>query len=717
MNENTKKFGALLATLALFASMLLVSIPVGANPGTDVYVKAIMVGSGTPIIGDNITVSADIQAADLNCTNVKVTFEAVNGTTIVGLGFTTVTANVSKLAAVPVAWYWNSTAIVPDASLVYDIKVTLTLTGDTNLTNDTKTLAAAIDWKAPKLNVTAIGGAADALIGDDYTLSVTVKNEGDAPFAGVKAFKVFDGATERATSEVNGTTTAIAIAGTKTIDVVFATTGFAVGAHTFITNLAGTDDHIATFAAKVTNVSVTDITFSPLSGIVKGTQTVTITATLENTGTADWVETALVFAVDNVAITTCTETVNITANGGTNTTTCTWTVPTATVQKTYKINVTGDLTTSKDLVALPTPHTVLGVSGISFNPSALAKLEEPAMTQDLTITVTVANTGDKNAVNAVVTIKADTTEIYTNNSVNITLGGRATVVFVYSIATAEADKLVDFNVTITLGTNTDYLVKNITVPGDNDVAAYEITELTVTPATSQERGVAATIKATVKNVGDALGTSITLKFKAGTADIKTETLVNLTVGGAGNTSTVTWNIPLTFALGDVNINVTIDGETVYKNVTYKIIEFKKPIITATFEKDKKGKVKSYSSTGADGSSKTLKINVVLANTGTATASNVKVIIKDSKGKELGNTTVASIAAGASSTATIAIKMKAGASTKLTADVTYGGVHADTYPATTTETASAKVVKTPGFEAVILVAAVAVAVVVLSRRKK
>jgi hypothetical protein len=333
--------------------------------------------------------------------------------------------------------------------------------------------------------------------------------------------------------------------------------------------------------------------------------------------------------------------------------------------------------------------------------------------------VTVANTGDKDAVNAALTVTADGVNIYTNNTVNVTLGGQTVVTFVYAIPTAEADKIVDFNATITLGTDSAYLVKNITVPGDVDLPAYEITELTVTPVTSQERGLKAKITVKVKNIGDALGDKIKVKFWAGASEIGSTEVVNVTVGGTPNETFYEWAIGGTYALGKVDLNVTIDGTSVWKNISYNIIEYKKPVLTASFAKDKKGKVIGYSSSAAEGKSKTLKIKIDVSNTGTADAKNIKIVIKDSKGKVLTTyNATGTIAPGATQQYVVEIKMKAGASTKITADVSCEGIHNDVQPAVTTPVAaSAKVVKTPGFEAVVLAAAVAVALVVLSRRKK
>jgi hypothetical protein len=297
-------------------------------------------------------------------------------------------------------------------------------------------------------------------------------------------------------------------------------------------------------------------------------------------------------------------------------------------------------------------------------------------------------------------------------------------VFEYDVATKEDLANVNFTATITLGTDTATDFKEVSVPGDLDHPDFALDGLTVTPAATAERSgkvpMTATIKVTVKNVGDADAATATLKFWAGTTALGTKDVVNVTAGGAGNETTFVWTIPSSFALGSVEINVTVEGTTVFKNMTYSIIEYKKPTLTIEFQKDKKGKVLSYSSSAAEGAKKTLKIKVLIGNTGTAEAKNVRIAIFNSKNVEIGNTTVTgTIAAGAAATEYIVlVKLKAGTSTKITAKVTYEGIHGatDTYEQTTAGTTSAKVVKTPGFEAVILVAAVAVALVVLSRRK-
>jgi hypothetical protein len=730
MNGNTTKIGALLAVFALFAS-LLVSIPVGAAPTPDIYIKSVDVPTPAPTIGDNITVTATIRAVNATpCINVTVNFYAVNGTSTTAISTILVAGPVKSTGDWIVNGSWDSTKIVPSGDLVYTIKAVATLAGETNLTNNTMNSTATVDWKAPKLQAFGMTGAATALIGDMYTGTITVKNIGDASFNGVQTVKVDDGLTNVFTGELNATATALAAGATKAVNYEVNTTTWVAadaGEHNFTFALGGaTVFVVANFSAKATDVYVTGITFIPGSGL-KGTQVVNITASFKNKGTLDAVDDPVTFSVNNVDL-TCSPAATVSVVKGDvveEIAWCLYTTPTSTVSKNYLVNVSVDNSImNKTLSVLPTPHTTLGISGIAITPQQLVAKENVGDTQDITIAVTVTNTGDLAAVNAVVKILAGTDVIYTNNTVNITAAGQATCTYVYAIATTEDDHNVSISAVITLGTDTATDAKNVTVPGDLDHPDYAFVDLAVAPTTSQEKGLKTTITVSVKNTGDALGATITLKFKAGTSDIGSKTLVNLTVGGTGNTTTLDWTIPTSFAVGKVDINVTIDGTAIYKNMSYNVIATKVPTLLVDFAKDAKGKVKSYSSSAADGKTKTLKVVVTLKNTGTADAKNVVVVLTDSKGKALGNGTVATVVAGQETTLTIAIKLKAGTSTKLTATATYDGIHAiagidkaltAASPAATAPTA--KVVKTPGFEGVVLAAAVAVALVVLSRRKK
>jgi hypothetical protein len=732
MNKTISKFGALLAVFALFAS-LMVSIPVGAASTPDIYIKSVGVPTTAPTIGDNITVTATIRAANATaCKNVTVNFYAVNGTSSTAISTILVVGPVKNTADWIVNGSWNSTktGMIPNGDLVYTIKAVASMAGETNLTNNTKNSTSTVDWKAPKLQAFGMTGAATALIGDMYTGTVSVKNIGDASFVGVQVMNVMEGSDILDTIEVNGTGTAVAASAVKVYDYEVNTTTWTAadaGEHNFTFSYGGADYFVvATFTAKATNVYVTSITFIPGLNL-KGTQVVNITASFKNNGTLDAVNDPVTFSVNNVDL-TCSPAATVSVVKGDvveEIAWCLYTTPTSTVTKNYLVNVSVDSSImNKTLTVLPTPHTVLGIAGIAITPTTLVAKDKPTDTQDITIAVTVTNTGDLAAVNAVVKIYAGADVIYTNNTVNVTVNGQTTVTYVYAIATTEDDRNVTITANVSLGTDIKELAKNVTVPGDVDLPVYSFVDLTAAPTLTQERGLKTTLTVKVKNVGDALGSTITLKFKAGTSDIGTKTLVNLTAGAEGNTTTLEWTIPSTFTpLGKIDINVTIDGTTVFKNMSYTIIEIKKPSVAVEFVKEK-NKVKSYSSSAADGKSKTLKVQVTLVNTGNADAKNLRVDIKNSKGVSIANATGISVPAGQTVTQTIEVKMKAGTSTKLTADIIYDGIHGLagidkglTDSSTAADSPSAKVVKTPGFEGVILVAAVAVALVVLSRRKK
>jgi len=717
----------MLATLAMIASMLLVTIPVGAAPIKDVYVKSIGLPGTQPTIGDNITITATIRSTaktNASCAGVTVTFTAVNGTSNTLLSTVIIAANTTNTVDRLVNGSWNSTTVVPNAALVYKIKVDLVLAGDTNQTNNTMTTTSTIDWKAPELAVTVVAGAATALIGDDYTATVTVKNIGDADFKGVQDLEVMVGTDVVGSAEVNGTTTAIAPTVTKAITVLIANTTtatFTAGDVNLTADLIGGGAYkIVAFADKVTNVYVTDIAFDPTSGW-KGNKPVKITATFLNNGTTDAVDIPVQFFHDGTEIVvTPAVTVSVvmgdTVEGSAN---VTWTMPDSITAKTYVIMVKADGNNlTKSLVVAPTEHTTLSIVDVAFAPTLVVK-DNIGDTQAMTITVTVKNAGDKDAVNAVVTLKLAGTTLNTT-LVNVTKNnGQTPVTYTYLVKTPKDTANLSFEAGVSLGIDVATpLVKNISVPGHKYRAIYEISDLSITPALTQERGLVAKISVSVKNVGDLIGTSVDIKLTAGSQAITTLTVKNIAIAGTNITS-YNWSIPATFALSVVKINASID--TLVKSMNYTIIEFKKPVLSVDCVKTKDGKkCAGYSSSAADGKYKTLKVQVVVKNTGTADAKNVNITIKDKSGKYLGSIIVPTIAMGTNTTYTVECKIKAGTSTTGTATLVYDGIHADkayTASSPTASTPGIKVVKTPGFEVVVLVAAVAVAMVILSRRKK
>ncbi len=252
------------------------------------------------------------------------------------------------------------------------------------------------------------------------------------------------------------------------------------------------------------------------------------------------------------------------------------------------------------------------------------------------------------------------------------------------------------------------------VPAIADPAPdYNITELSVAPANMQERGLNLTVSVKVKNIGDALGKTISLRFKAGTTLLGNKVLNNISAGNEIPTH-VTWTVPCTFDLGKVDLNVSIDGTKVQKILTYTIIE-QSPVITVEFAKGNLSYVPNYAVHKDPGKTGTLKIAITLTNKGCAAVANVTVVLKNQNGKELGKATGVTILAHQSINLTIPIKLKAGTSAKLTAVATYGGGLIATSPMASSPHATVSANRPCGD--LFILAAVVVPMVVLIRRKK
>ena len=731
-----RKIMTILAIFALVASVLPFSMPVEANPGHDVYVANISITNTTPNLPGNISLFATIQAADLPCTNINVTFAYYSGT-----GQQTKIMSVlepgpvGNLSGTMVQGYWNSTRVPPDITKNYNIWVTATIAGDTNSSNDTKASVATINWKSPVMNLTNMTGAPTAYKGDAYTMVLTVKNEGNAIFHKVLEIQVHHGmdivAKTTFDSTVNtiwpGESVMLAVSIPKKTTINF-TTG---GVHL----MAGIDSLTrslnVTFLDKVPNVTVTSISFDPESYVVKATQNVTITANLQNTGKKAAIDMSVLFWFNTTVIMECDNKVNITAGGGTNTSVCVWHIPAADIMTIYKINVTPDHYNAtphgwmkKDLVVLPTPHFVLGISDLLFEPGTLVAKENVGDSQDLVVSVTVKNTGDLAVMNVHVNLDTGIGKILSNSSVNVSEEGQTVIIFHFKVPTSENDTEIRITATVQKGASLAYLSKNITVPGDIDRPDYNFTEMTVTPKVLQERGLKTTISVKVKNIGDAFGKTITLKFKAGTSDIGNKVLTNIPASGE-NSTIVNWTIPYTFAIGMVNISVSIDGYTAHKNMSYFIIELCKPVVTVDFARDARGHVQSYSGSADRGKTLTLKVVVTLYNKGCADAKDVRLVIWNSNGLNLANVTGITVPAGKAVNLTLPIKVKGGTSTRLYAMATYDGIYGivgldkgltANSPADDSPTAKVRLPPT-GCDTIVIIAAVIVPMVVLSRRKK
>jgi len=729
------KITTTLAILALVASALPFNMPVEAGPNHDVYIKEIVISKTAPTEPSNISLFAVLYGLDVLCTNITVNFTYYNGT-----DQPTFLMSAFEPGPVPswgsvVKGYWNSTLSPPDITKNYTLRITATMTGDTNTTNNTLDSNVTINWKSSILNLTGMTGNAAAYKGDEYPIGISLTNIGNAPFSGVEVLSVHNGIDIVADTTFNCTTSPFTVGMVAYLGATITketTLGFTAGVVNLSLTLGLRTIWLnVTFKDKITNVSVTSLSFDPASSVVKATQNVTITAGLKNTGSKDAIDMPVLFWFNETVIMECDNRVLV-ATGGTNTTTCVWQIPASDITTTYNINVTPDPFNAtgkgwleKELIVLPAPRFVLGISDMTFDPTTLVVKENVGDTQDLKVTVTVNNSGDLDVKNAVLKLDAGQGKIIMNSSVNIGAGGQTVVTLKIPVSTPENDTQIKITADLMKGGMSVYFSKNITVPGDIDRPDYDITELLIAPIATQERGLDTVITVKVKNIGDALGKNITLQFWANGTVFAAKSMYNLSAG-EDNLTALVWPIPSVFSpLGKIDINVSIVDYPAYKHIYYNIIELKKPRVIVDFAKDKNGKVKSYSSSATSGKSKTLMIKVTLQNLGSADAKDLKLIIYDSNHKELANGTDITVPMGHTISVAIPIKFKSGTSIKIMAVIIYNGVHAIpgldkglTAASPVTDMPTVRVSKTtPGFEAVLLVGALAVALVVLSRRKK
>jgi hypothetical protein len=705
-----KGFATAMALFLFFGAFLVATVPASAasSRGADMTVvgTSITIPDTTPVVGDSINITCDVRnLGDEDGTDVTVTFKAINGTTVITFATYAMPVNVTNTTDVEAWGIWDSVVDAPDPTLDYTIEISATNSTDDNTTNDTAVAADLVNWEAPMLTVTDVTTAATAfLIGDDITISVEITNAGDAEFEGNQTVTLDYDSSSMDEYFNNTGGTPLAPAGTATVDFVVDTSGLSAGEVNFSSELNSVGEFLLLdFVEKITNVSVTAIATAPAS--LKATVPVTITASLANDGTMDAVDHDVVFKVGTTTV--CTETLNVSI-GATPDAECIWTPADSAVAVNYTITVeteAGANSMEKEVTVGATPAAMLDVTAIAFSPATLVAQDDVGDTVDVTVSVSVTNNGDAAAVNATLDLLVDGTVYASNTSVSLAIGASGTYDFTYVATTAEDD----VEVNISAGEES----KLLSIPGDVDAPDLVVDSVTYAPTVEQKDPLKITV--VIANNGDADQVEeVEVALMVDTTEIGTVAFVNITAGGT-NTTEFEWAVG-TFAVGEYQVNATL-GETYLLGENFTVTEYQVPILELEFAK-KDDKVKNYKSSGAEGEKKKIKVELVLKNTGNAAASNVNVSVKDSKGNDLGFTIVPSVAAGGEESVVVEFKLKAGKKTgEMTASATAdfeGETIADTN--TAGEGAKATVEQTPGFEVVVLLAAVIVAIAILGRRR-
>ena len=739
MENKISKTMALLVLLVFFASIFAVVTPVSAassRVSPDIYPSEVAVETAnqTPAMGTQIgvkVVAFCAANATANCTGVT-----ISGVASPALGGTNITlaaqnfANVTNGTSSTHYYLWNSSTVAPLPDVAYNLNMTVNCSGDTNVTNNTMAATGTVTWKVPKLNITAFTTPATVLIGDLLYFNLTIKNEGSAPFKSVGTVKYkFTADATYLTADYNATTTNLAPAGTVQFVLNLTTTGKTAGNATIsakVDTFMATDatSTNVTLVAKTPTLAV--VTFVATPTTVKATETMNLTATFSNTGTAGATGAKVVFKAELAGVETVlqdTQTVDVPVGWSNVTAYYLW-VPT--VMGDYNVTVAildgtteHDNTTVAAVISMA-PHTALGISGIAL-PTTLETLDSPDDNQTVGIDVTVINNGDLDAVGVSVKLEVSVggaaNVTVGTNTVDVLLGATNTTKFTYNALTEEDDVTIVFYATATKGTDVATKDKSIVLPGDIDESNVQVTDLssdqTFIGTTSAEAGYPIIFTATLENLGDADATGVTFTWMKDTVTFTGTNATQTFDLGQGNMTTFeyTWEIPKTEALGMKNISASVQDSEMVLEV--EVTEFLMPVVTLSFTTN------ATSGTGAQ----TVKVGYKLENTGSAAALLVCVVIKDkTSGKEVWNNSCLDIVmAHGSTTGEASIVVPAGTTYTLEGTATYafGGVDQPAVTSGTTLVAEAKTKKktSPGFEVVLIVAALAIALMVVGRKRR
>jgi hypothetical protein len=312
----------------------------------------------------------------------------------------------------------------------------------------------------------------------------------------------------------------------------------------------------------------------------------------------------------------------------------------------------------------------------------------------VTFTALLNNSGTAPAVNQTVTFSDGATLLGAVANLTVEMGQTQNVQFVWTLPDVAADT----TKTITAAAGASSAWVNVTIIAK--VPAILITDFTV-PA-DMRIGDVKNLTATVKNNGTGDATGVVVDFYDGTTKLASSAPFNLSVGS----STVV-SLAVTLAgAADANHTFFVKAMGAEKNATkmigHKLAPASVGITAFTVKPTKKDKQ-------PQDSTQSYTLTITLKNSGEIKSANCTLTIKE------GTKAIAteSIALEANQTVTKTYTWKVKGSGGHTATATLSGAEAGT-PSTMTTKCTLEY--TPGFEVILLVAAIFAAVVLVRRRK-
>ncbi len=627
----------------------------------------------------------------------------------------------------PVTWtlWWDlgTMGVAPGA---YDLIGRAVQAGDVDPANDAVTLQVNVT-PAPRPHVTIPAVTLPPLwYVDDpaFTIGVDVENRGTAPLTwpAVAIIEVANasGGPVLASDTVSNLTQG-APGNTTHRDIVVPVASFPdASTTTFVVRVQGGTDLVnqtrnagpVQFFRRRVDLNVTFIGLNPASPVAGNA--VTVSATIRNDGTKDAVAAPVQFLSSRGPIGNAT--VNVSEGGATGTAQIVWLSSDADAGSQLITVIAGSSTRTRSVTVSKTPVPNLYIAGIQV--STVRRLIEPGQTQTIFVNVTVANNGTLGVTNVSLVLTLDGVEAGRNDSVSLARGGQVVAGFGLTVTTAENDTTLALVASVAPGADPDKgsVTQTVKVPGDSDTPLPRVVSLQLAPAT-QERTRNVTLTVTIGNTGDgdAQDVPVDLLDLAPNGDTTTIQTLLVTVPAGGTVTRGTnYTLRSTTPLAEHTIQARIRGPPLSTaNATLTVEELRRPVLKLTFEKELR------ESEAPDGRSKTFKVVLHIKNTGDAATGPLNITLVDVVHRTVvGNSTLANLLPGQTVDVTFTITVEAGYQKRYLAQaITVEEFGGEPVSGVTERRMTAKVKVVPGFEAALLLAGVAVALLIADGRRR
>ncbi|MGQ9582005.1 MAG: CARDB domain-containing protein [Thermoplasmatota archaeon] len=728
MRNTLKKIGASTCALLFLASLAGASSlgDSGAsgdrNPGLDIYVNSedivFKVGgsevseavTGTPVTIEVTVHNANTSDTDTMQVNVSLYYDAVV------IGWTYITDPIAPGQSASCELTWDTTGVDPGD---YQVRASVgdEVIGDEETSNnDAYKNFTILPVPKPHVYVDRIELPASALVGDQVIITAYLKNDGtkDITEQDEDSVKFFVGTSPLVNGVIQYPKPLPADNSTEAAVVyTWDTSQMSEGRYIIVVEVASSkfklESEIIELSLPTPNVYIHSIQLDKTS-ILEG-ETVTITATLKNNGTANTtMDEEIWLLVDNATSPTADGVVTklIPKGGISVVATFTWNSTDATPgNHTFTIKVPASSDPKATMVSPPLEvrPRLPEIELVSFEASpATVKSGEPIL-----LSAVLTNTGTADAYNEELRFYLGSNETYplAIKKVNIRVGTEVRVNHTYTPEIGENDTTMKFLVEYKTFLLDDSVLVKSTVPLRPDlvVESVDVTRLMVVNSEY-------TATAVIANRGRAPAYNFTVKFNLG-AELP-YLVKNLDLAN-GDTLTVNWTLKPTIPGTALRLKVEVDATGVvvesdeFNNINEDIKDITvgpEPRASIDIQSVVVSKKSLEVTKGEKGS---VRVTITLSNTGEK-AGTVLLTIKEGLVQLFRD----NVTVPANSTKDVTYKWNITGAKTHTARISIEGPDVGLKTSQTTYVELKE--KAPGFEALVLIAAIAFAALVLRRRK-